>query len=190
MKRGEERGRSLSGRVHAARAACGIARKHETDNPNLVLGISMMFEAGSAGHLIAQLGDRQGWLVAAAVAVVTTMLLLRARRRMRGQRRDTAPMVRTPRPGAMESNTGTSADAPPQLARWEVEMHETARRLSAQLDSKMSALQALTAEADRAASRLEAALDRAEGGERDRLSRSDCLPGPIPGGDRPGPADA
>ena len=41
-------------------------------------------------------------------------------------------------------------------------MHETARELSAQLDSKMSALQALIAEADRAAARLEAAKGNAE----------------------------
>jgi hypothetical protein len=38
-------------------------------------------------------------------------------------------------------------------------MHETARDLMGQLDSKMRALQALIAEADRAAARLEAALD-------------------------------
>ena len=42
-------------------------------------------------------------------------------------------------------------------------MYETARDLSAQLDSKMSALQALVAEADRAAARLDAALSRAAG---------------------------
>ena len=40
-------------------------------------------------------------------------------------------------------------------------MHDTARDLSAQLDSKLSALGALVAEADRAAARLEAALERA-----------------------------
>ena len=40
-------------------------------------------------------------------------------------------------------------------------MHETARELSAQLDSKLSALQALIAEADRAAARLDAAVARA-----------------------------
>jgi hypothetical protein len=44
------------------------------------------------------------------------------------------------------------------MVNWEVEMHETARKLSAQLDSKMGALEQLTREADRAAARLEAAL--------------------------------
>jgi hypothetical protein len=40
-------------------------------------------------------------------------------------------------------------------------MHETARQLSAQLDAKLSLLQSLSAEADRAASRLEEAIERA-----------------------------
>ena len=39
-------------------------------------------------------------------------------------------------------------------------MHETARQLSAQLDAKLSLLQSLIAEADRAAARLEDVLDR------------------------------
>jgi len=52
-------------------------------------------------------------------------------------------------------------DEPPEaMTRWEVEMYDTARELSAQLDNKMSALQALIREADRAAARLEAALDK------------------------------
>jgi len=48
-----------------------------------------------------------------------------------------------------------------ELAQWEVGMHETARQLSAQLDAKLSLLQSLIVEADRAAARLEDALDRA-----------------------------
>jgi hypothetical protein len=50
---------------------------------------------------------------------------------------------------------------PGDLAQWEVQMHETARRLSAQLDAKLSLLQTLIADAQRAAVRLEAALDHA-----------------------------
>jgi len=50
---------------------------------------------------------------------------------------------------------------PDDLAQWEVGMHETARQLSAQLDAKSSLLQSLIVEADRAAARLEDALDRA-----------------------------
>ena len=40
-------------------------------------------------------------------------------------------------------------------------MHETARRLSGQLDAKLSLLQSMIVEADRAAARLEEALQRA-----------------------------
>ena len=47
---------------------------------------------------------------------------------------------------------------PPDLQRWEVEMHELARELSARLDCKMSALQHLIQDADRAAARLEQAM--------------------------------
>jgi hypothetical protein len=50
---------------------------------------------------------------------------------------------------------------PANLAEWEVQMHETARQLSAQLDAKLSLLQALIADAERVAARLENALERA-----------------------------
>ena len=52
-------------------------------------------------------------------------------------------------------------EGPKEAGGWEVRMYDTARTLSGQLDSKMSrALQSLVAEADRAAARLEAALER------------------------------
>ncbi len=50
---------------------------------------------------------------------------------------------------------------PDDPAQWEVQMHETARALSAQLDTKLGLLQSLVAEADRAAERLEQAIQRA-----------------------------
>jgi DNA-directed RNA polymerase specialized sigma24 family protein len=54
-------------------------------------------------------------------------------------------------------------------------LHETARQLSAQLDTKMVALESLIAEADRAAARLEAAIDRVDGPSR----RADDVPQPT-----------
>ena len=60
-------------------------------------------------------------------------------------------------------------DAPPDLLRWQVEMHETARHLKAELDSKMGALQAITRIASEESARLEAAIARAE-----RLGISTC----------------
>lgn len=52
-------------------------------------------------------------------------------------------------------------DAPPEIVRWQIEMHETARDLKAELDSKMSALQALVGMAQQASDRLEAVIARA-----------------------------
>lgn len=53
-------------------------------------------------------------------------------------------------------------DAPPEILRWQVEMHETARELKAELDSKMSALQATIRMAREESERLEATVARAE----------------------------
>jgi DNA-directed RNA polymerase specialized sigma24 family protein len=64
------------------------------------------------------------------------------------------------------------------VARWEVGMHETARDLCGQLDSKMGALSALVHEADRAAARLEAALEAAG-------QRPDQTGAPAPAAGRP-----
>lgn len=94
-------------------------------------------------------------LMLGAVAVVIGWLLLRTHRYLSRQKRGDSPLVRVERPHRTEH--GHHLDAPPEVLRWEVQMHETARELSAQLDSKMRALQALVAEADRAAARLEAA---------------------------------
>jgi DNA-directed RNA polymerase specialized sigma24 family protein len=49
-------------------------------------------------------------------------------------------------------------DAPVDFLRWQVEMHETARTLKGELDSKLAALQALVIMARQESERLEAAL--------------------------------
>ena len=61
------------------------------------------------------------------------------------------------------------------MEQWEVDMHDTARELSARLDSKMIALQSLVAEADRAAARLEAALAEAVDPPRQPGNQAHCL---------------
>ena len=107
---------------------------------------------------LAKLDDPKSWIIAAA-AVVGGMLLLRASRYYARQKRERAAeeAVGPPTHGTPSARGEPSGEA----ANWEVRMYETARDLSAQLDSKMSALQALVAEADRAAARLDAALARA-----------------------------
>ena len=63
--------------------------------------------------------------------------------------------------------TGLS-DAPLEVLRWEVAMHDLARDLKAGIDSKASALQTLIKMAREESDRLEAALQRA----RDERSQS------------------
>jgi hypothetical protein len=100
-------------------------------------------------------GAWQTGLILGALALVIGWVLLRTYRRLPRQRREEPPLVEVSRPE--EAEQGHHLEAPPEVVRWEVEMHETARALSAQLDSKIGALRALIGEADRAAARLEAA---------------------------------
>jgi hypothetical protein len=66
-------------------------------------------------------------------------------------------------------------EAPVDYLRWQVEMHETARELKGELDSKLAALQALVIMARQESERLEAALARLQAAEmsprHDLLSR-------------------
>ncbi|HEX5447423.1 MAG TPA: hypothetical protein VFW87_26650 [Pirellulales bacterium] len=64
-------------------------------------------------------------------------------------------------------------DLPRDAQRWEVQMHETARELRGQLDSKISVLQHLIRDAAAETARLEAAIERAA-----RLEVSAARPAP------------
>jgi len=97
-----------------------------------------------------------------AMALTIWILLVQTQRYFNRRRTETSQQLQVQikrRP--LEHRGGPPPDGPEEAFRWEVRMHETARELSALLDSKLSVLQALVAEADRAAARLEAALDRA-----------------------------
>jgi hypothetical protein len=101
-----------------------------------------------------------------AMALTIWILLIQTQRYFSRRRAETAQQLQVQikrRP--LEHRAGAPPDGPEEAFRWEVRMHETARELSALLDSKLSVLQALVAEADRAAARLEAALDRAGVGQ-------------------------
>jgi hypothetical protein len=116
--------------------------------------------------LLAELKDATPWLVTAA-SVFAGILLLRATRYYARRNREPSPSLSPPSLSSPPSSHDmrhtdqdlrSAGDQPVNRDRWEVHMHDTARDLSGQLDSKISALQALVAEADRAAARLEAAL--------------------------------
>jgi hypothetical protein len=91
-------------------------------------------------------------LAIAGLGMVIAMILMRGGLRRRRSSDEHWHQVERP-----SGQRARSAPKPDDLASWEVDMHETARALSARLDSKMSALQALIADADRAAERLERA---------------------------------
>lgn len=86
------------------------------------------------------------------VLIMTVILLKRAtRRRKKLSTVGCAGLVETSRP----------AELPVQVVRWQVEMHDLARDLKAELDSKMSALQSLIRIAKEESSQLEGAIERA-----------------------------
>jgi hypothetical protein len=60
-----------------------------------------------------------------------------------------------------QTAAGHHLDAPAAMNRWEVEMHELARDLAGQLDTKIAIVERLVEDAEGAALRLEAVLDRA-----------------------------
>ena len=122
--------------------------------------------------LLAQIGGPTALLLLALVVMIG-VLMMRSHRYF--SRQDRSPIVRTERPQPSLHGAPHGA-TPDSLAQWEVQMHETARDLSAQLDSKMGALQHLTCEADRAAARLEKAL-----------AAGDCA---APGGREPAAGEA
>ena len=114
-------------------------------------------------------------LFTAGLCVLIWMMLRRSQGRPGRSRAENEPLVRTPRP---EKTAGVGLiDAPADVARWEVAMHEAARDMKAELDTKMIALQTLTRLAQTESERLEAAITRARqlglGAPRDVLDRID-----------------
>ena len=71
------------------------------------------------------------------------------------------------------------SDAPNEVLRWQVEMHQTARDLKAEIDSKYVALQALMRQAEEQRQRLEQSVERARraglAGSRDVLETIENL---------------
>jgi hypothetical protein len=115
-------------------------------------------------NIFDQIGSPGVYVFILVVLAIAFILMSRTSRYFNRQRQENptwSPASR-PRlggsPTANKTTSGRHLDAAPEMERWEVDMRETARELKAQLDSKMSALQALIAAGDRAASRLEAAL--------------------------------
>ena len=95
---------------------------------------------------------------------VVLLIVILFRRSARYQRKLRRPRSNPRNFGKTESAPARQplADAPPEVLKWQVEMHETARDLSGELDSKMLALQALLRQATQQAEQLEAAIEKAK----------------------------
>jgi hypothetical protein len=91
-----------------------------------------------------------------AVALVVGMMLLRVQRHYGRHPSSNSPA--SPSPAPRHPSPAPRAPAARELGEWEVHMHDFAREMSGQLDSKMAALEHLIREANRAAARLESAL--------------------------------
>ena len=114
-------------------------------------------------------GVAQFFLVAAILVLTITMLLRLYRYQTR--RRGTATPGRRSSAESLPSRGAT----PDAVVRWEVQMHELARDLKGEIDSKMVALSHLIRDADRAAQRLEDALGAAAASSPSLLQSKDDL---------------
>jgi hypothetical protein len=106
-------------------------------------------------------GEGGPWVALCMAMAVAIVILLRRSYRYFGRRsKDNRPVVHVPR--ADQAARGTARDAEAQWLSEEVRMHETARELSARLDSKISILEYLTGMAQQQIERLETLLDKAQ----------------------------
>ncbi|MFV2068526.1 MAG: hypothetical protein ACC645_16270 [Pirellulales bacterium] len=104
-------------------------------------------------------GSASTLLFLAALCATILILLRRWSRYYRRRPRDTSPLVHVKRPNQTDRSRPRDADA--ERIRAEVALHETARELSAKLDSKIRVLEYLTGTAEGQIRRLEALLDEA-----------------------------
>lgn len=100
------------------------------------------------------------------LALTCGVLLFRTHRQLSARSRtELSSPANWSRPKS-DTAQGHRLDAPHELRRWEVEMHELARDLNAQLDTKIGILQELVRQAAAQAERLEAAIAAAAPLER------------------------
>lgn len=97
-------------------------------------------------------------LLAAGVALASWLIVRGARTRWARSQRATADPQEIRRMLADEGRDTALRDAPPEVLRWHVELHETARDLKAEIDTKLVALRVLTKQAREEADRLERLL--------------------------------
>lgn len=110
------------------------------------------------------------------LGLVCAVLLFRTNRQLNARPKSRpAPPSSWSKPRPPKVPAAHHLDLPREAQRWEVEMHETARELRGQLDSKISVLQHLIRDAAAETARLEAALERAA-----KLDVANTRPAPPP----------
>ncbi len=150
--------------------------------------------APRSGTLIMYLlaGLTQTGMLLAGIGLLIYLLLRRSYRyyggRFRRSKKDEPYLVHMPRPGHAQRSLST---APPEVLRWQVEMHEFVRDLKGELDSKMRLLQALVIQARQEADRLEQLLAAVSDSDRPpraapQLSDPPCVDGESGAGRLPG----
>jgi hypothetical protein len=101
-------------------------------------------------------------LFLAGLVLTCSVLLLRTHRQLSKRPRTEMPSPASFSHPRLQSAAGHHLDAPRDVRQWEVEMHDLARELRGELDSKIAILERLIQDAKQQADRLEAAIGSAE----------------------------
>lgn len=97
-------------------------------------------------------------MFAAGCGLLAAILLRRTYKRLGRRRRNTPAIDAQPRPETAWS--GAQGDASARIARQEVELHDRARDVTGQIDSKLILLRELIAQSESQIERLEALLEQ------------------------------
>ncbi len=108
------------------------------------------------------LADILSWAMFLVGLSLLIVILLRRWHRYYGPRRRHREVPVLERTARRDTAPRSLSDAPPDILRWQVEMHETARDLKGELDTKISALQVLIRMAQQESERLERLIEAAE----------------------------
>lgn len=100
-------------------------------------------------------------LFLAGLGLTCAVLLFRTHRQLSGRPKTEIPLPTTYSQPRQKITPAHRLDAPLETRQWEVEMHDLARDLKAELDNKIVIVEQLVREAKLQADRLEAAICRA-----------------------------